>query len=295
MLNLRHLETMIITADAGSFRRAADRMYITPSAVIKQIDALEEEIGAVLFERTSRGLSLTAAGHSLYTDGKLLLEYADKSIARARNTIADEDNVLRVGTSPVTSADLITNLWSLIYDEWPQLKIQIIPFQNTPEKTKELFAGLGREIDMITGVCDQIHYAYRNCSGTPLQNVRVNIAVPMRHPYSRRLYLEPSNLNGQDILILSEGKMEAMNQIRRYLKEEVRDARIHDFDFFGMDVFNECENNGFLLITTENWVRAHPMLRLVEMKWDFAVQYGILHAADPSRKVRRFLSLIAKQ
>ena len=73
MLNLRHLETMIITAEAGSFRKAAERMYVTPSAVIKQIDALEEEVGTVLFERTSRGLQLTAAGHSLYTDGKLLM------------------------------------------------------------------------------------------------------------------------------------------------------------------------------------------------------------------------------
>ena len=162
MLNLRHLETMIITAEAGSFRKAAERMYVTPSAVIKQIDALEEEVGTVLFERTSRGLQLTAAGHSLYTDGKLLMEYAEKSIDRARSSADDESNVLRVATSPVTSADLITDYWVRIYEQWPQLKIQIIPFQNTPSDINRVFAGLGTEIDMLTGICDDTHYTYRN-------------------------------------------------------------------------------------------------------------------------------------
>ena len=171
MLNLRHLETMILTADAGSFRKAAEQMYVTPSAIIKQIDALEAETGTVLFERTSRGLQLTAAGHSLYTDGKLLLEYAEKSIARARSSADDESSVLRVATSPVTSADLITDLWVRIYEQWPQLKIQIIPFQNTPADISRVFAGLGTEIDMLTGICDETHYAYRNCSGTDRKSV----------------------------------------------------------------------------------------------------------------------------
>ena len=60
------LETFIRAADAGSFNKAAEESYITPTAVIKQINLLESSLGVKLFERSHRGLTLTNAGHSLY-------------------------------------------------------------------------------------------------------------------------------------------------------------------------------------------------------------------------------------
>ena len=51
-------------ADAGSFSKAAEQAYITPTAVLKQINLLEADLGVLLFERTHRGLSLTKAGWS---------------------------------------------------------------------------------------------------------------------------------------------------------------------------------------------------------------------------------------
>lgn len=60
------LETFIRVADAGSFNKAAQEAYITPTAVIKQINLLEADLGVALFDRTHRGLSLTKAGKSLY-------------------------------------------------------------------------------------------------------------------------------------------------------------------------------------------------------------------------------------
>ena len=53
------LETFIRVADAGSFNKAAEESYITPTAIIKQIKLLEDSLGVKLFERTRRGLTLT--------------------------------------------------------------------------------------------------------------------------------------------------------------------------------------------------------------------------------------------
>lgn len=55
------IETFIKVADAGSFNKAAEELYITPTAVIKQINLLESSLDLVLFERTHRGLILTNA------------------------------------------------------------------------------------------------------------------------------------------------------------------------------------------------------------------------------------------
>ena len=53
------LETFLRVADAGSFNKAAEEAFITPTAVIKQINSLEDSLGVKLFDRTHRGLTLT--------------------------------------------------------------------------------------------------------------------------------------------------------------------------------------------------------------------------------------------
>lgn len=78
------LDTFLRVADAGSFNKAAEKAYITPTAVIKQINLLETELGVKLFERTHRGLTLTKAGKSLYQDTKYIIQYCRDSITRAK-------------------------------------------------------------------------------------------------------------------------------------------------------------------------------------------------------------------
>lgn len=53
------LETFLRVADAGSFSKASEEIYITPTAVIKQIKLPEGTLDVKLFERTRRGLTLT--------------------------------------------------------------------------------------------------------------------------------------------------------------------------------------------------------------------------------------------
>ena len=56
------LETFLRVADAGSFNKAAEESYITPTAVIKQINLLEESLGVKLFDRSHRGCNSQKLG-----------------------------------------------------------------------------------------------------------------------------------------------------------------------------------------------------------------------------------------
>lgn len=292
MLNLKYLEAFILTADCGSFRKAAEAMFITPSALIKQINLLEEETGVPLFERTPRGLHLTASGRSLYTDGKHLLEEAEHALERARRRNDDLDQVIRVGTSPVSPADTIASVWGNVYAKWPQLKIEIVPFSNSPYAVSRLFRNFGDEIDLICGVTDTVHLHYRRCSGLTIEHLRVNAAVPFHHPLAARESLSLNDFRNQTILLMSEGKMGVMDQIRHHIQTECPDAGILDFDMYDMSVFNRCEETGAILIITEKWLRAHPVLKMISIDWDFTIPYGILYARNPSEKVKRFITSI---
>ena len=148
-------------ADAGSFSKAAEEAYITPTAVIKQINLLEESLGVKLFDCTHRGLTLTKAGRSLYQDAKYIIHYCQDSVARAKNAMLEDTNVIRVGSSPMTPAQLLMQLWTKVNEVCPDVKFQIVPFENTLENAREIFGNLGMNIDIVGGIFDETMLALR--------------------------------------------------------------------------------------------------------------------------------------
>lgn len=85
---LKGVETFVAAADAGSFTAAAERLYLTGSAVSKSVARLEERLGTRLFERTTRRLALTDAGAAFYrTCVRVLadLEEAEAVLATQRS------------------------------------------------------------------------------------------------------------------------------------------------------------------------------------------------------------------
>ena len=152
-------------ADAGSFNKAAEQSYITPTAVIKQINLLEDSLGVKLFERTHRGLALTKAGISIYQDAKYIIGYCNDSVIRARNAMQENTDILRIGTSPMTPAQVLTGLWPKIHELYPEIKFQLIPFDNTPENAREILGNLGHNIDVVAGIFDETMLELRKCKG----------------------------------------------------------------------------------------------------------------------------------
>ena len=73
------LDTFIRVAEAGSFSKAAQESFITPTAVIKQMNLLESRLGLTLFHRSHQGLSLTRAGRSLLADARHIVRYSQES------------------------------------------------------------------------------------------------------------------------------------------------------------------------------------------------------------------------
>lgn len=294
MLYNKYLDTFIKVADSGSFNKAATEMFITPSAVIKQIKALEEDIGTPLFNRSHHGLELTESGKSLYSDARLLIDSATKAVERAQALTGESDNVMRIGVSPTTPADVLTNLYSVIYKAWPDLKFQMIPFENTPKNASEILQNLGQDIDIVGGVFDEVHLKYRKCNGLELYREPLQVAVSMHHRLAGKMSVSIEELYGETILLLSTGKMKNMDLLRIYLNESHPQIKIEDFDFYDMSIFNECESAGKLLVTTGTWLRAHPLLHTISVEWPFEIPYGLLYSTSPSQKVKRFLHIVQK-
>jgi DNA-binding transcriptional LysR family regulator len=100
MPELAQLRTFAAVAEALSFTRAAEELGLSQQAVSKAVRALEDELGVVLLERTTREVRLTPAGDALLASARDLLARADVAFAEVRDVAAGLSGTIRVGVSP---------------------------------------------------------------------------------------------------------------------------------------------------------------------------------------------------
>lgn len=284
------LETFLRVADAGSFNKAAEESYITPTAVIKQINLLESSLDVKLFERTHRGLTLTKAGKSLYQDTKYIIQYCRDSVMRAKNAMQDDRNVIRIGNSPMTPAQLLMQLWPKIQERCPDIKFEVVPFENTPENAKEILANLGRKIDVVGGIFDETMLDLRSCKGLPLTQEPFCCAVSLNHRLAGKERLVLSDLYGENLLLMHRGWSRHVDELRDDIWKNHSQIHIVDFEFYDTNIFNRCENSSDVLLAIHGWANVHPLLKVIPVEWEYSIPYGLLHSPKPTETVKRFLA-----
>lgn len=286
------LETFIRVADAGSFSKAAEEVYITPSAIIKQINLLETELDVQLFERTHRGLTLTEAGKSLYKDVKYIIRYCKDSVIRAKNAMQECTNIIRIGTSPMTPAQILVELWPKIHEYCPEIKFQLIPFENTPENAREILRNLGQNIDIVAGIFDDTLLDLRKCHGLELMREPVCCAVSINHKLASKTRLTVEDLYGENLMLIRRGWSKYVDRLRDDIWTNHPQINVMDFEFYDVDVFNKCEISNNVLMAIGNWENVHPLLKIIPVEWDHTIPFGLLHSPAPSEIVQSVLSAI---
>src|SRR5690606_20430974 len=96
-ITLRQFQQFIAVAEHGSYRQAAEKLFVAQPALSVSIQKLEAEVGAQLLERGSKGVTLTPAGHALIKDAKTALFYSEQACRSARLVALGEWGTLRLG------------------------------------------------------------------------------------------------------------------------------------------------------------------------------------------------------
>lgn len=288
------LETFLQVVEAGSFNKAAEKMFISPPAVIKQINLLERDIGIELFVRTHRGLVLTEGGKSFYQDAKYIVQYCKDSVTRARNAMNLEEDVIRIGTSPMTPPQPLIGAWNKLQEECPNTKFQLVPFVNTPENAREILKNLGQNIDVVAGIFDDTMLHVRECAGLEISRVPICCAVSVNHRLAGRDKLSIQDLYGENFMLMHRGWSNYVDMLRDDLWKNHPQIHIVDIDFYDVDIFNRCENSNDILMAIENWQRVHPLLKIIPVEWNYTIPFGLLHSPNPTKKVKRFLEAVKK-
>ncbi len=288
----RQLDTFIRVAEAGSFNRAAEELFVSTTAVIKQINLLERDLDVKLFVRTHRGLALTEAGKSLYGDAKHIIQYSHEAVVRAKNAMQTGENVIRIGTSPMTPGQFLLELWPRIQERCPDVKFQLVPFENTPENSVNILRNLGWKIDLVAGLFDEAFLKERRCAGLELAKAPIRCAMSIYHPLAQKNRLSVQDLYGENFMLIRRGWNRYLDALRDDLWKLHPQISIVDFEMFNLSVFNRCQNSSDILMTVDVWDGVHPLLKTIPVDWDYTIPFGLLHSPAPTPPVQRFLEAV---
>ena len=123
------LTAFVCAADCGSFTKAAEKLYLSPTAVMQQINTLESHLQLQLIYLTNQGIRLTPAGESIYADAKFLFDYSARAVRRARQRMSDYEKTFCVGTSILNPCKPFVDLWSRLSSHFPGYRLNIVPFE----------------------------------------------------------------------------------------------------------------------------------------------------------------------
>ena len=125
-IELRHLRYFVALADAGSFTRAAERMFIAQPTLSQQIRRLEEIVGAPLLQRRRGGVRLTKAGAVLLDASRAVLSLVDQEVNRTRQAAGLGRQRLRVVVPPGLPDTLAVEAASMLKSAAAAADVEIV-------------------------------------------------------------------------------------------------------------------------------------------------------------------------
>jgi LysR family carnitine catabolism transcriptional activator len=121
----RQLRGFHLVAQHGSFSRAADALFITPSGLSVLIRELETQLGFRLFDRTTRQVHLTPAGRDLLASTRHALHELDAAVARLNQAAKGEAKSISVGVTPLMAANVLPQAIREFRSQRPDLRITL--------------------------------------------------------------------------------------------------------------------------------------------------------------------------
>jgi DNA-binding transcriptional LysR family regulator len=189
---LEKLRLFLVVLEEGSLRRAAGRLHISQSAITRQLQLLELDLGGRVLERTSAGVRPTNGGHVLAAKAKLLLTDYDSTMAEVRRMVRGESERLRIGYIASAVQEYLGPALAVLRRAYPKLKVKMLD-QTPGEMIIALRQG---EIDLAL----TLHGAdllSRDFYARKLATVRSLVVLPVSHRFATERQVSLSQLKDE--------------------------------------------------------------------------------------------------
>jgi LysR family transcriptional regulator for metE and metH len=195
-LEIRHLRLVAEIAGAGSMTKAADRLFLTQSALSHQLRDIEGRLGTPLFMRLGRKMVLTAAGRRVLDTATRVIGDILRAEEDVRRLAGHSDGIIRVCTQCNTGYHWLGPLLTVFQRKHPRVSVNVAA-DATDQPVDALFEGRVDLAILIDPVGD------RRLRLRPLFDDEMVAIVCKSNPLARRRWVSPADLATQHLLLYS--------------------------------------------------------------------------------------------
>ncbi|WP_374668555.1 LysR family transcriptional regulator [Ramlibacter sp.] len=197
-MELRQLRYFVAVAEAKNLSRAAERLHLSQPPLTRQIRQLEIDVGARLFERTSRGVELTEAGRLFLDDARNILDLVPRAAARARSAHAGQIGRLDVAVFGSVMFGRLPQLLAAFRAAHPGVEL-VFHTMNKGDQIQALRQG------RIHAGFSRLTSSYPDMASETLQHERLLVALPEGHALLQRKQLRVQHLADCPLVLFASG------------------------------------------------------------------------------------------
>jgi DNA-binding transcriptional LysR family regulator len=213
---------VVAVAEERNFTRAAMRCHISQPALSRRVSEVESVLGAKLFERRTRSVSITKAGHLFVREARRTLEQSQRTASLVQAFAKQDERPVSIGLSAIADQP---RLFTLIESAKGKQSSPLLSIETAT--TSELLLALLRG-DLDLAIVDLPARA-RGLRFSPLQAEPLVAALPERHTTSKQLAIELAELLKSPLALLTEQVDPARTVLTSHISAAgTRGFRIHD-------------------------------------------------------------------
>ncbi|NBI13227.1 DNA-binding transcriptional regulator OxyR [[Haemophilus] felis] len=197
-MNIRDLEYLVALSEYKHFRRAADACHVSQPTLSGQIRKLEDELGIILLERTSRKVLFTQSGLLLVNQARIVLREVKLLREMASNQGKEMAGPLHLGVIPTLSPYLLPYVIPALRENFPELELFIYEAQ-TQQLLDQLQVG-SLDCAVIASVPESESFIE-----IPIFKEKMLLAVSDQHKWAKEKSINMNQLNGHELLMLDDG------------------------------------------------------------------------------------------
>nr|WP_253201255.1 LysR substrate-binding domain-containing protein [Sphingomonas quercus] len=239
---MRHLRYFVAVAEEGSLTVAAEkRLHTAQPSLSRQLRDLEMEVGAPLLVRTSRGVTLTAAGQAFLDHARLALGQAAEAIAAARRAARPAKASFSVGFLTGQEVEWLPHVTQILRDQ-----LKEIDFRVSSDFSPAIAEAVQRgEIDLgFSRIEPQADVSYEVIASEPILAI-----LPSDHPLAAGAEIDPTDLGGFPFIGYTDTPHVLRGIVERYLRERrISVSSSHFLDSFATGISLVASTGGLTLL-----------------------------------------------
>lgn len=287
IMDENELKTFLLVAKYQSFNRASQELFITPAAVMKQVNKLEGELHTSLFTRSHTGVKMTKAGELMIPEAKKILNDTKQARQKLLNYNNDHQ-VIRIGTSIINPATRFNKLWTRLQQLYPTFQFVYVAMN---DQSPRPYSEIGKSIDIVLGPFNLLNRS--ELLATPIDEAHFTISMLASNILSQRHIIRYKDLFGMNVYTVPANVSHNIDTVRNQMKAHGIQLKTAHTGY-SVNTFNQIQTSKDCLLSLDYWNEASPNIVSIPLATKVTLPIDVIINQNAPKSVQNVRQSIIK-